>query len=212
MLRLPRTVRVWAYPRPTDLRKGYNGLYGLVQNGFGPDPVSGEYYLFTNANRTLCTVLVWDGTGLCIFMKRPVLIMDESHHLRTDVLEELRLLTYCAMDSENRLCVVLVGHLELRRRLNMAALDALAQRIVVRAHMRGLTRAETVAYVEHQLGHAGCKHLISEPSAIEAIYQATSGLPRRTNLLAHHALLAAAIAKANNVSAEHVQAALNELA
>jgi general secretion pathway protein A len=94
----------------------------------------------------------------------------------------------------------------------MAALDALAQRIVVRAHMRGLTRAETAAYFEHQLGHAGCKHPIFESSAIEAIYQATSGLPRRTNLLAHHALLAAAIAKANNVSAEHVQAALNELA
>ncbi|MBK8588975.1 MAG: IS66 family insertion sequence element accessory protein TnpB [Sandaracinaceae bacterium] len=70
MLTLPRTVRVWAYPRPTDLRKGYNGLYGLVQNGLGRDPVSGEYYLFTNANRTLCKVLVWDGTGLCIFMKR----------------------------------------------------------------------------------------------------------------------------------------------
>lgn len=62
MLTLPRTVRVWAYPRPTDLRKGYNGLYGLVQNGLGRDPVSGEYYLFTNANRTLCKVLVWDGT------------------------------------------------------------------------------------------------------------------------------------------------------
>ena len=70
MLTLPRTVRVWAYPRPTDLRKGYNGLYGLVQNGLGRDPVSGEYYLFTNANRTLCKVLVWDGTGLCTFMKR----------------------------------------------------------------------------------------------------------------------------------------------
>ena len=143
---------------------------------------------------------------------RPVLIVDEAHHLRTDVLEDLRLLTNYAMDSENRLCILLVGHPELRRRLNMAALDALAQRIVMRAHMRGLTRTETTAYFEHQLGHAGCKHPVFEPAAIEAIYQATSGLPRRTNLLAHHALLAAAIAKANNVSAEHVQAALNELA
>src|SRR5690606_60369 len=69
---------------------------------------------------------------------RPVLIVDEAHHLRTDVLEDLRLLTNYAMDSDNRLCILLVGHPELRRRLNMAALDALAQRIVVRAHMRGL--------------------------------------------------------------------------
>ena len=79
------------------------------------------------------------------------------------------------------------------------------------AMVRGLTRAETTAYVEHQLALAGCKHPVFEPAAIEAIYQATSGLPRRTNLLAHHALLAAAIGKANNVTAEHVQAALIEL-
>lgn len=142
---------------------------------------------------------------------RPLLIVDEAHHLRTDVLEDLRLLTNYAMDSENRLCILLIGHPELRRRLNMAALDALQQRIVVRAHMRGLTRPETTAYVEHQLALAGCKHPVFEPPAIEAIYQATSGLPRRTNLLAHHALLAAAIGKANNVTAEHVQAALIEL-
>ena len=34
------------------------------------DPLSGELYLFLNARRTSCKVLVWDGTGLCIFMKR----------------------------------------------------------------------------------------------------------------------------------------------
>jgi len=60
---------------------------------------------------------------------RPVLIVDEAHHLRTDLLEGLRLLTSHAMDSENRLTVVLVGHPELRRRMGMAALDALAQRM-----------------------------------------------------------------------------------
>lgn len=143
---------------------------------------------------------------------RPVLIVDEAHHLRTDVLEDLRLLTNYAMDSENRLCILLVGHPELRRRLNMAALDALAQRIVVRAHMRGLTRVEATAYFEHHLRLAGCNHPVFEPPAIEAIYQATNGLPRRTNLLAHHALLAAAVAKAPTVTTEHVQVALNELA
>ena len=70
MLTVPRSVRVWAYPGPTDLRKGYNGLFALVQSGLGRDPLSGELFLFTNRNRTLSKVLVWDGTGLCIFMKR----------------------------------------------------------------------------------------------------------------------------------------------
>ncbi|VFN06991.1 MAG: AAA domain-containing protein [Candidatus Kentron sp. G] len=51
--------------------------------------------------------------------QRPVLIVDEAHHLRNEVLEDLRLLTNYQMDSENRLCLLLVGLTELRRRLAM---------------------------------------------------------------------------------------------
>lgn len=65
-----RAVRVFAYPRPADLRKGYDGLYGLVQNGLGRDPLSGELFLFVNRRRTTCKVLLWDGTGLCIFQNQ----------------------------------------------------------------------------------------------------------------------------------------------
>ena len=69
MIALPRTVRVWGYGKPTDLRKGYNGLVGLVQQEFGHDPMSGDLFLFVSRRRTGCKVLMWDGTGLCIFMK-----------------------------------------------------------------------------------------------------------------------------------------------
>lgn len=65
-----RSVRVFAYPAPTDLRKGYNGLYGLVERDLGRDVLGGEVFLFVNRRRTSCKVLVWDGTGLCIFSKR----------------------------------------------------------------------------------------------------------------------------------------------
>lgn len=65
-----RVVRVYAYPAATDLRKGYDGLYGLVRTGLDRDPLSGELFLFVNQSRKLCKVLLWDGTGLCIFQKR----------------------------------------------------------------------------------------------------------------------------------------------
>lgn len=65
-----RAVRVFAYPRPTDLRKGFNGLYGLVQSGLRRDVLGGELFLFVNRRRDTCKVLLWDGTGLCIFQKR----------------------------------------------------------------------------------------------------------------------------------------------
>lgn len=70
MLATSRRVRVFAYPQPVDLRKGYDGLYGLVTNSMGLDVLSGDLFLFVNKPRTGCKVLVWDGTGLCIFQKR----------------------------------------------------------------------------------------------------------------------------------------------
>jgi transposase len=65
-----RAVAVYAYPAAVDLRRGYDGLYGLVQTGMHRDPLSGELFLFVNRSRKLCKVLLWDGTGLCIFQKR----------------------------------------------------------------------------------------------------------------------------------------------
>jgi transposase len=65
-----RAVRVWARRIPTDLRNGYGGLYGIVQREFGRDPMSGDAFLFVNRRRKSSKVLLWDGTGLCIYSKR----------------------------------------------------------------------------------------------------------------------------------------------
>jgi transposase len=65
-----RQVSVWAYGAAADLRKGFDGLSGLVSQGLGRDPLSGDCYLFVNAPRTRAKVLLWDGTGLCIDAKR----------------------------------------------------------------------------------------------------------------------------------------------
>lgn len=70
MLGSSRALRVYAYPQPADLRKGFDGLSGLVSQGLGADPMCGDLYVFVNRARTLAKVLVWDGTGLCIYAKR----------------------------------------------------------------------------------------------------------------------------------------------
>lgn len=62
--------RVFAYPAAVDLRKGYDGLFGLVEQGLKREPMCGDLYIFVNESRKLCKILVWDGTGLCIFQKR----------------------------------------------------------------------------------------------------------------------------------------------
>jgi len=144
--------------------------------------------------------------------QRPVLIVDEAHHLRNDVLEDLRLLTNYEMDSQNRLCLLLVGLTELRRRLGMAVHESLAQRVVVRYHLAGLAREELPEYLAHRLRLAACELPLFEPSAVEALFQATQGMPRKVNRLAHYALTSAALSKTKTVSIDHVQAALEEIA
>ena len=81
-----------------------------------------------------------------------------------------------------------------------------------RAHVRGITRDEIGGYLEHRIRLAGCELPLFEPATVEAIYQASNGLPRKANLLAHHALFAAALAKAKTITTEHIQAALQEVA
>ena len=120
-------------------------------------------------------------------------------------------LTHFAMDSENRLCLILVGLTELRRRIAMAVHESLSQRLVVRHHLTGLARDEVDAYVKHRLRLAGCELPLFEPPAVEALSQSTRGLPRRINRTAHYALTAAAAKGARTVSAEHIEHAVAEL-
>ena len=70
MIGSTRQVTVWAYGAPADLRKGFDGLSGLVSQRLGQDPLSGDCFLFVNATRKRAKVLLWDGTGLCIYAKR----------------------------------------------------------------------------------------------------------------------------------------------
>ena len=70
MIGSTRTMRVWARSVPTDLRKGYDGLFGLVEQEIRLDPLGGDCFLFVSKNRTSAKVLLWDGTGLCIYSKR----------------------------------------------------------------------------------------------------------------------------------------------
>ena len=70
MIGSTRSVRVFAYGAPADMRKGFDGLYGLVKDHLKGDPLSGDCYLFVAANRKRTKVLLWDGTGLCLYAKR----------------------------------------------------------------------------------------------------------------------------------------------
>ena len=104
-----RAVRVFAFPSPVDLRKGYDGLYGLVQAGLQRRVLDGELFLFVNRQRNACKVLVWDGTGLCIFQKRlergrfAKLWRDDGTTVRLTASELALFIEGCALVGRNEL-------------------------------------------------------------------------------------------------------------
>jgi transposase len=65
-----RSIRVFAYTGPVDMRKGFDGLYGLVVSQLERNPLSGDLFLFVGRSLKRAKVLLWDGTGLCLYSKR----------------------------------------------------------------------------------------------------------------------------------------------
>ena len=70
MLTISRTTRVFLATQPTDMRKGFDGLFTLVENVIREDPYSGHLFVFRNQRRDRLKVLWWDRDGLAIFYKR----------------------------------------------------------------------------------------------------------------------------------------------
>ena len=70
MLSISRTTRVFLATEPTDMRKGFDGLFALVENVIREDPFSGHLFVFRNRRRDRLKVLWWDTDGLAIFYKR----------------------------------------------------------------------------------------------------------------------------------------------
>ena len=70
MFGLGPATRIYIAVEGVDLRKGFDGLYGLVRDRLGQDPLSGHLFLFANRARSRLKVLVWDGSGLWVCAKR----------------------------------------------------------------------------------------------------------------------------------------------
>lgn len=64
------TVKVMIATQPVDFRKGMEGLTALVKEQMGFDPFSGAIYVFRAKRTDRIKLVFWDGTGLCLVVKR----------------------------------------------------------------------------------------------------------------------------------------------
>ena len=66
----PTNVRVLIATKPVDFRKGVMGLAAIVETEFKADPFSGVIYVFRSKRADRIKLLFWDGTGVCLLIKR----------------------------------------------------------------------------------------------------------------------------------------------
>jgi len=140
----------------------------------------------------------------------PVIVIDEAHLLANTDLEALRMLTNAGMDTESHFSMLLIGQPTLRRRLKLAVLAALDQRISTRYTITGMGPADTGDYIRHHLKFAGRSDPLFSDDATAAIHQASRGYPRAVNNLAVAALIATYAADKTIVDLAAAQSAITE--
>lgn len=70
MFGLGPATRIYLAVGSTDLRKGFEGLHGMVRDRLGLEPLSGHLVLFCNGSRNRIKILFWDGSGQWVCAKR----------------------------------------------------------------------------------------------------------------------------------------------
>ena len=69
MLNIPSTVSIFLHTRPTDMRKGFDGLSGIVRDQFSADPTDGSLFVFINRRGDRLKMLYFDGGGFWLYYR-----------------------------------------------------------------------------------------------------------------------------------------------
>jgi type II secretory pathway predicted ATPase ExeA len=138
---------------------------------------------------------------------RPVLLIDEAHDMRPDVLAILRILTNFEMDSKLVLSVIIAGQPPLAQLLARDEVLAVRQRIAHCATLSLLSRDEARSYMEHRMTEVGAASLPFDERSLEAIYEISRGNLRAIDHISRKSLEIAARKRVPTVDTSIVMAA-----
>ena len=68
LLGLPK--RIFLYSQSVDMRKGFNGLSGIVTQQMGGNALSGDAFVFVGRRKDRLKLLVWEPSGFVLYYKR----------------------------------------------------------------------------------------------------------------------------------------------
>ncbi len=144
---------------------------------------------------------------------RCLLVVDEAQNLSPRAVEELRMLSNYQLGTQALLQSFLVGQPEFKRILQRPEMEQLRQRVAATCHIGPMDLEDTQHYIEHRLKCAGAVNGTPfSNEAIELIYKASKGIPRRINSLCDRLMLAGYLASRPAIGADDVTEVVNELA
>lgn len=137
--------------------------------------------------------------------KTSVLIVDESHLLSAESLEEIRLFSNFETDERKLLQIVLAGQKEFGNVLNQESMAATRQRIALRMQLEPLDRNDVLRYIRTRWARAAGKEpLPFSDDAVELISHYSRGIPRIINALCDGALANACGADVREIRARQI--------
>lgn len=140
--------------------------------------------------------------------KQVVLFVDEAQAMPEDTLAALYLLSNI-QTAQAHFQVVLFGQPELDLLLNQPALRSLNQNLSFSHSLPALDRAGVHAYIAHRLAKAGYSgQSLFSNEAIDAVFEASRGMPRLINILCHKALMVAFGKGDQSVQLAYVESAI----
>lgn len=134
------------------------------------------------------------------------LVIDEAQALRSELLEEIRLLTNLETSQQKLLQIVLMGQPELEMVLDSPELRQLKQRVALRCQLQPLDELQTQSYILTRLERAGARadQPIFSDEALSRIYEYSRGIPRIINTLCENSMVNAFASERHTVTGDMI--------
>lgn len=142
----------------------------------------------------------------------PIIIIDEANYINNAVLNDLKMLFNFEMDSRDRAVLLLVGLPQLNNTLRLTANEPLRQRIIMNFNIESLSKEESFSYIHSKLAGARASNTdIFNHNALEAIANASNGIPRIINKICNNALMISANKNIDTIDSEIIMHAVNDI-
>ena len=141
-----------------------------------------------------------------------IIVLDEAQYLKTEILNDLKMLLNFDLDSKNYVSLILVGQPILNSILRRNIFEALNQRITISYNMVGISKEELKEYINSRISLAHGNNGIFNEQAFEAIYNACGGSLRVVNNIVNKSLIIGKNKDSQTIDSDIILEAANELA